>query len=82
MKPPNTAEASVENKDTAFTIEDLPNKKFLGYDCFGKQMENEEYVMRLYVASERGVGMCNPFESESGNPGPAFRLQKKRVRTD
>lgn len=77
MRLPEVGSSSEEGKDTAYVVTNLPNKKFLGYDCFGRQMENEEYLLTLYVAPDLGVGMCNPFENQTGNSSPALRLNKK-----
>lgn len=71
--PPSTN--STDDKEKPYTIKPLPNRNFLGYDCPGKQMENEDFVLTVYIAPSLGVGMCNPFEREAGNPNPAFTLR-------
>lgn len=54
-----------------FTITNLPNKTYLGYNCIGKQFENEQYVFTSYFTMDAPVSFDQVFKSEMERyPGP------------
>ena len=56
-----------------YTIKDLPNRTFLGYDCIGREMENDEYKFITYIAPNMEAGFGNMFKSEHANLPPAMQ---------
>ena len=64
-----------ENKDmyNDFTFKELPNREFLGYDCVGREMENDEYKFITYIAPNMEAGFGNMFKSEHANLPPAMQ---------
>lgn len=47
-----------------YTITSLPNKTFLGYDCPGLQMENDDYVFIMYYTNEAPVSFNDVFKTD------------------
>ncbi|MEA1787207.1 DUF4412 domain-containing protein [Arenibacter sp. GZD96] len=62
---------------SGFTITDLPNKTYLGYDCIGKQMENADYVFTLYFTNDALISFNDVFKTDSDRVPPALRSQLK-----
>ncbi len=60
---------------SSFTITDLPNKTFLGYDCIGKKMENDDYTFIMYFTPDGPVSFNDVFPSNSDQFPPALRNQ-------
>jgi hypothetical protein len=60
-----------------YTITELPNRTFLGYDCLGRRMENDEYTFIVYIAPNTEVGFGNVFKSKHTNIPPAMRSLSK-----
>lgn len=56
-----------------YTFKELPNRKFLGYDCIGREMENDEYKIITYIAPDMVAGFGNMFKSEHTNLPPAMQ---------
>ncbi len=56
-----------------YTITDLPNKTFMGYNCVGKKMENPEYVFIMYFTPDAPVSFNDVFKSNSEQIPPALR---------
>lgn len=56
-----------------YTFKELPNRKFLGYDCVGREMENGEYKITTYIAPDMEAGFGNMFKSEHANLPPAMQ---------
>ena len=56
-----------------YTFKELPNRKFLGYDCVGREMENDEYKITTYIAPDMEAGFGNMFKSEHANLPPAMQ---------
>ena len=56
-----------------YTFKELPNRTFLGYDCIGREMENEEYKIITYIAPDMEAGFGNMFKSEHANLPPAMQ---------
>ena len=56
-----------------YTFKELPNRKFLGYDCIGREMENDEYKFTIYIAPNMEAGFGNMFKSEHANIPPAMQ---------
>ena len=79
MRLPEAGQFSSSEKDTVVQIRTIPNKVILGHNCIGKQMENDDYLLTLYVAPDLGVGMCNPFEQDGAATGTGYRLRKKET---
>ena len=60
-----------------YTITKLPNREFLGYDCIGRQMENDDYKFIVYIAPDVEAGFGNVFKSERANMPPAMQAAAK-----
>lgn len=56
-----------------YTFKELPNREFLGYDCIGRKMENEEYKFTIYIAPDMKAGFGNMFKSQHANIPPAMQ---------
>jgi hypothetical protein len=56
-----------------YVITDLPNKEFLGYDCIGKQMENEEWKFIMYFATDMEVSFADVFKQDNSKLPPAMQ---------
>ncbi len=56
-----------------YTITDLPNKTFMGYDCVGKKMENADYEFTMYFTPDAPVSFNDVFKSNSDQIPPALR---------
>lgn len=50
-----------------YKITNLPNKTFLGYDCIGRQMENDDYKFIIYMATNLDVNISRMFQGQSAN---------------
>ena len=50
-----------------YEFSELPDRNFLGYNCKGYQMENDEHVMKVYIAPDAGVSFNN-FDAGKGMP--------------
>lgn len=59
--------------DHNYTFKELPNRQFLGYDCIGREMENEEYKFTIYIAPDMEAGFGKMFKSEHANIPPAMQ---------
>ena len=68
---------AIENEDAElynnYTFKELPNREFLGYDCIGREMENDEYKFTVYIAPDMKAGFGNMFKSEHANIPPAMQ---------
>ncbi len=51
------------SRDEDYTITDLPPKTILGYNCIGKQMENDEYLIKMYFTTEAKVSFADVFKN-------------------
>lgn len=60
-----------------YTFKELPNREFLGYDCIGREMENDEYKFVVYIAPNMEAGFGNMFNSEHANIPPAMQKFSK-----
>ncbi len=56
-----------------YTFKELPNREFLGYDCVGREMENDEYKFTIYIAPDMEAGFGSMFKSEHANIPPAMQ---------
>lgn len=56
-----------------YTFKELPNRQFLGYDCIGREMENDEYKFTIYIAPDMAAGFGNMFKSEHANIPPSMQ---------
>lgn len=56
-----------------YTITKLPNREFLGYDCIGRQMENDDHKFIVYIAPDVEAGFGKVFKSERANMPPAMQ---------
>lgn len=63
---------------SSFTVTDLPNKTFLGYDCIGKKMENDDYTFTIYFTPDGPVSFNDVFPSNSDQFPPALRNQMQQ----
>jgi hypothetical protein len=64
-KMPDYSEmAKKEGEKSKFTIKTLPNKTFLGYNCKGVQMTNDEYDIVCYYTSEAKVSFGDMFKKQ------------------
>lgn len=62
--PDYTDLAKKESEKSKFTIKTLPNKTFLGYNCKGVQMTNEQYDIICYYTSEAKVSFGDMFKNQ------------------
>lgn len=56
-----------------YTFKELPNREFLGYDCIGREMENDEYKFITYIAPDMEASFGTMFKSEHANIPPAMQ---------
>ncbi len=54
---------NASKNDNDYTITDLPPKTILGYNCIGKQMENDEYLIKMYYTTKAGISFNDVFQS-------------------
>ena len=47
-----------------YSISKLPNKTFLGYDCEGMKMENDDYTFIIYFTNEAEISFNDVFETD------------------
>ncbi len=60
-----------------YTFKELPNRQFLGYDCIGREMENNEYKFTVYIAPNMEAGFGNMFKTEHTNIPPSMQKFSK-----
>lgn len=60
-----------------YTVTELPNRTFLGYDCIGHKMENAEHTLIVYVAPEVEGGFGNVFTNKQTNIPPKMQSLAK-----
>lgn len=58
-----------------YKVTDLPDKKFLGYTCKGKQAENKEYKITVYYTNKTEISQQQLFSS-------SFQRGKKQGQND
>jgi hypothetical protein len=56
-----------------YTLKELPNRKFLGYDCIGREMESDDYKFTIYIAPDMEAGFGTMFKSDHANIPPAMQ---------
>lgn len=61
-----------------YTITELPNKEFLGYDCIGRQMENEEWKFVIYMAPDMEVNFANVFKQDVNSFPPSLQAYSEQ----
>jgi hypothetical protein len=62
-----------KNLNNNYTFKELPNREFLGYDCIGREMENDEYKFIIYIAPDMEAGFGSMFKSDHANIPPAMQ---------
>lgn len=71
--PEDAAGVAADEADTAadiikdYTITELPKRVFLGYECIGYRMENDEHTMTVYIAPGMEAGFGNVFNTKQAN---------------
>lgn len=69
--------SELDNEDLTdyqdYTFKTLPNREFLGYDCIGREIENEEYKFTIYIAPDMEAGFGSMFKSDHANLPPAMQ---------
>lgn len=60
-----------------YTVTDLPNKTFLGYNCEGKRMENEDYVFIMYYTNDAEVSFNDVYKTDPERIPDAVKSQFK-----
>ncbi len=60
-----------------YTFKELPNRMFLGYNCIGREMENNEYKFTVYIAPNMEAGFGNMFKSQHANIPPSMQKFSK-----
>ncbi|NLN30671.1 MAG: hypothetical protein GX158_05450 [Bacteroidales bacterium] len=75
----DTAEAFDDDMDiyNDYTFSELPDREFLGYNCVGRKMENDDYRFIIYIAPEMEAGFGKLFKSERANMPPAMQATAK-----
>jgi hypothetical protein len=74
---------AMENKDIAaddeiidnyegYTFSELPDKEYLGYNCKGRQIENDDHKFIIYVAPNMPATMGNAFTPNTSELPPAL----------
>jgi hypothetical protein len=61
------------NLHNNYTFKELPNRQFLGYDCIGREIENDEYKFTIYIAPDMEAGFGSMFKSEHAKIPPAMQ---------
>lgn len=56
-----------------YKITQLPNRTFLGYECIGYRMENEEHLLTIYLAPDIDAGFDNLFKKKQANIPPKMQ---------
>ena len=69
----NAVEEEDVNMYNNYTFKELPNREFLGYDCIGREMENDEHKFTIYIAPNMEAGFGNMFKSQHANIPPAMQ---------
>ncbi|KAF2516352.1 DUF4412 domain-containing protein [Flavobacterium zhairuonense] len=64
--PDYSGMAKKEGEKSKYTIKTLPNKTFLGYNCKGIQMTNDEHDIICYYTSEAKVSFGDMFKNQKG----------------
>ncbi|MEN2490106.1 hypothetical protein AAYQ05_20045 [Flavobacterium sp. B11] len=64
--PDYSAMAKKEGEKSKYTIKTLPNKTFLGYNCKGIQMTNDEHDIICYYTNEAKVSFGDMFKNQKG----------------
>lgn len=61
------AEVETDHSDyyDGYKISNLPNKKYLGYDCIGRLIEDDTHAITMYLAPGMGVGFGNVFKTNN-----------------
>ena len=54
-----------------YSITTLPNKTILGYNCIGKQFENDEWKTIFYFTNDVDVSINNMFQTDASQNVPA-----------
>lgn len=65
------------SRDDDYIITDLPPKTILGYNCIGKQMENDEYLIKMYFTTEAKVSFNDVFKSDNDRFPDALKAHFK-----
>jgi hypothetical protein len=65
------------NNYDGYTFSDLPNKTFLGYDCKGKKMENNENIFIMYFTNEAPISFNDVFKMDTDRIPQAIKNQFK-----
>lgn len=73
----DTQEADNDVSDYQFT--QLPSKEILGYTCLGYQMENDQFIMKMYLLPDAPVTLPNEILGNQKNMPKGFdpKLLKK-----
>ena len=61
----------------SYSITQLPNRVFLGHDCTGYRMENNENAITMYVAQGVKTGFSNMFDRKQANIPPQMESLAK-----
>ena len=61
----------------SYSITQLPNRVFLGHDCTGYRMENNENAITMYVAQGIQTGFSNMFDRKQANIPPQMESLAK-----
>lgn len=61
-----------------YKITNLPNKKFLGYDCIGRLIENDKHAVTVYLAPKVGAGFGNVFKTNNAKLPPEIKKHSKQ----
>lgn len=76
-----TDDISIDDDDLellkSYKVTELPNRSFLGYDCAGYRMENDEFSYVIYVSPNMEVGFGNVFNTKQTNIPSQLRLFSK-----
>ncbi len=77
VNPLNLSDNTSSTPQSNFKISDLPNKNILGYNCKGKQLEDEEWSVKFYYTDEVPISMDNIFRADTKDEQVDAALKKQ-----
>ncbi len=57
--------------NSEYTVTKLPDKSFLGYNCHGKRIENDEWQFTMYYTDEINIGFQNILNASKKRETPS-----------
>lgn len=63
-----------------YSFKELPNRTFLGYDCIGREIENDEHKVTVYIAPNVESGFGKMFKSDHAKMPSAMKRFSKEFK--